>query len=93
MTLAISALIAEDTKWGEPEDEHVTVLTTSNFDSFMQKNEKVFVKFYAPWCGHCKSMAPSYSELAKEMKESDNGIPIAKVDATVERELAEKYGV
>lgn len=91
VVLFCGVLFAEETKWGEPEDEHVTVLTESNFDSFMEKNEKVFVKFYAPWCGHCKSMAPDYSKLAKEMKESDNGIPIAKVDATVEKELAEKY--
>ena len=49
------------------------------------------MKFYAPWCGHCKAMAPSYSELAEEMNSSDNGIPIAKVDATVEKELAEKF--
>lgn len=62
--LAICAINAETTKWGETEDEHVTVLTTSNFDSFVEKYNKVFVKFYAPWCGHCKAMAPAYSELA-----------------------------
>ena len=37
-------------------------------------------------------MAPGYSSLAKRMQEEENGVPIAKVDATVEKELAEKFG-
>ena len=85
--------LAEVGKWGVEVDEHVSVLTKDNFDDFVSKNPKVFVKFYAPWCGHCKAMAPAYSSLAKKMNEQEDGIPIAKVDATVEKELAEKYGV
>lgn len=91
--LAITFALAEETKWGETEDEHVVVLTKDNFDSFLEKNPKVFVKFYAPWCGHCKAMAPGYSKLAERMKSEDNGIPIAKVDATVEKELSERFEV
>ena len=49
--------------------------------------------FYAPWCGHCKAMAPGYASLAKRMNDQEDGIPIAKVDATVQKELAEKYQV
>lgn len=84
---------AEETKWGEAEDDHVTVLTNSNFQDFLEKHPKVFVKFYAPWCGHCKSMAPAYSKLAERMKSDEDGIPIAKVDATVEKELAGKFQI
>lgn len=89
--LAITLVLTEDTKWGETEDEHVVVLSKDNFDSFLEKHPKVFVKFYAPWCGHCKAMAPGYSKLAERMKSNEEGVPIAKVDATVEKELAEKY--
>ncbi len=80
-------------KWGVEEDENVAVLTDDNFEEFAKNNSKFFVKFYAPWCGHCKAMAPAYSSLAKRMKEKEDGIPITKVDATIQKVLAEKYGV
>lgn len=38
------------------------------------------VKFYAPWCGHCKTMIPEYEKLAQLVK--DNGIIIGELDAT-----------
>lgn len=90
--LAVNFTLA-DNKWGQPEDEHVVVLTNSNFQSFLESYPRVFVKFYAPWCGHCKAMAPDYSKLAERMKTEEGGIPIAKVDATVEKELAEKFQI
>ena len=95
IALALVGMLVADnaTKWGVSEDEDVAVLTKDNFASFVKDHKYVFVKFYAPWCGHCKTMAPAYSKLAKRTKGEDNGVPIAKVDATVEAELAERYGV
>jgi len=51
------------------------------------------LEFYAPWCGHCKQFAPTYAEIAKELKGRDAPIRVAKIDATEERQLAERYGV
>jgi protein disulfide-isomerase A1 len=46
---------------------------------------------FAPWCGHCKALAPEYEEAATTLKEKN--IPLAKVDCTEEADLCSKYGV
>lgn len=89
----ILAIVNCEGHWGAPEEEEVAVLGNDNFDTFIADNALTFVKFYAPWCGHCKSMAPAYSKLASRMKSQENGVAIAKVDATVHSELGSKFGV
>jgi thiol-disulfide isomerase/thioredoxin len=41
----------------------------------------VLVKYYAPWCGHCKKMAPAFKQLARKYQHIED-VVIAKLDAT-----------
>jgi protein disulfide-isomerase A1 len=74
------------------EEPDVVVLTTDNFAEFL-KNDFVLVEFYAPWCGHCKKLAPEYSQAATELKNSGSPVKLGKVDATVESSLGEQFAV
>jgi len=74
------------------QEDDVLVLTNENFDLVLSENKLILVEFYAPWCGHCKKLAPEFAQAATELK----GIaPIAKVDADDDnnRPLAQRFGV
>jgi len=47
----------------------------------MDNEKDVLVEYYAPWCGHCKKLAPIWDELASDLKDVSN-LVIAKFDAT-----------
>lgn len=73
--------------WADP-----VLLDKDSFAETVDSGKPVFVKFFAPWCGHCKRLAPTWDELAEKFFGSDLAT-IAKVDCTVERELCSDNGV
>jgi len=70
----------------------LVVLTPENFDSVIDGSKNVFVKFYAPWCGHCKNMAADYENVA-DMFAKEGDVVIAEVDADAHKELGGRFGV
>ena len=66
-----------------PEDNsgNVKVAVAKNFDEVVTNNGKdTLIEFYAPWCGHCKKLAPIFDELGDALANED--VDIVKVDAT-----------
>ncbi|KAL4701647.1 hypothetical protein H8959_015651 [Pygathrix nigripes] len=71
----------------------VLELTDDNFESRVSDTGSaglMLVEFFAPWCGHCKRLAPEYEAAATRLK---GIVPLAKVDCTANTNTCNKYGV
>jgi protein disulfide-isomerase A6 len=76
---------------GSGSDQDVIVLTDDNFDELLMNSEDLWiVDFYAPWCGHCKNLEPEWNKAATELK---GEVKVAKVDATTQSGLAQRFGI
>ncbi|KAI9299257.1 disulfide isomerase [Neoconidiobolus thromboides FSU 785] len=75
------------------EVSHVVTLTAANFDKIvLDKKKHVLVEFYAPWCGHCKQLAPIYEEVGLDFAHEDE-VVIAKLNADAAKSIGEKYDI
>jgi len=72
----------------------VLELSDENFKNIVTDKEIILVEFFAPWCGHCKRLAPEYEKAATALKSNDPPVPLAKVDCTeAGKDTCGKYGV
>lgn len=71
---------------------YVTTLTSDNFDSLVLGKKGALVEFYAPWCGHCKQLAPKYETLGSIFA-GEPDVVIGKVDASAETELGSRFEI
>lgn len=49
----------------------LTLSTDTDFQQYLENNQKVIVKFYADWCGSCKLFAPKFKRLANDERFSE----------------------
>ncbi|KAL0226536.1 hypothetical protein P9112_013860 [Eukaryota sp. TZLM1-RC] len=78
------------------DSSNVVELTPDNIESVLTTNQLVLVKYYAPWCGHCKSLAPEYEEAATTLKNSikeENKFVVAEINCDDHSELCQEAGI
>lgn len=89
LIFSLSALLAK----ADDKINDATVLTKDTFDAFIAAERVTMVEFYAPWCGHCKRLAPEYAKAAVALAGLDEPMSIGKVDCTVEKDVCQRFGV
>ncbi|KAG9317676.1 disulfide isomerase [Chiua virens] len=87
--VAFASLVIADSDTENASD--VISVTQDTFESVVNSESLILVEFFAPWCGHCKALAPHYEEAATTLKESN--IKLAKVDCVDEAELCQAHNV
>jgi len=85
-TAAAEASVEES---GDSAKKAAVILTTDNFDELTQSGDWL-VEFYAPWCGHCKRLAPIWDQLASE---ADESLHVGKVDCTTNNPVCSRFAV
>ena len=57
---------------------------------FLDSDDIWLVEFFAPWCGHCKNLAPEWAKAATELK---GKVKLGALDATVHQSTAQKFSI
>lgn len=72
--------------------EVVEITNEKSYQDFLTDNPVSIIKYFAPWCGHCKSLAPTWEEYGKQ---EDKDYKVAKVDCTTEanKPICSKEGI
>jgi protein disulfide-isomerase A1 len=75
------------------EENNVLILTGEDFPGIIKEFPLILIEFYAPWCGHCKRLAPIYDEVATELKNAGSTVRLAKVDCDAHPTVKGSYSV
>nr|XP_055195811.1 protein disulfide-isomerase A2 isoform X2 [Nyctereutes procyonoides] len=76
-----------------PEEDGILVLNQRNLGLALRAHRTLLVQFYAPWCGHCKALAPEYNKAAALLAAESAEARLAKVDGPAEAELTKEFAV
>lgn len=96
LLLCICGVRGEDPPPQEPQGEHFLISLSG--EDFREKvlsgsaEELWFVEFYAPWCGHCRSLHPEILKVSEHFRDNDK-VKVAKIDCSVETKTCKEQKV
>ena len=67
----------------------VVELNKDSFETTVKDNDFVVIDYWAPWCGPCRSFAPTYEQVSEDFE----NITFAKVNTEEEQELAQHFNI
>uniref|UniRef100_A0A6U4J0F9 Thioredoxin domain-containing protein n=1 Tax=Hemiselmis andersenii TaxID=464988 RepID=A0A6U4J0F9_HEMAN len=68
-------------------------LTPENFNEKTQNSKAAFVKFMAPWCGHCQTMAKPWNDLATKIHTEYNDVTIGTINCDTQKEFCAMFEI
>jgi protein disulfide-isomerase-like protein len=93
LLVAATALLAGSAYAGLEDVKSSTTLTGKNFDSSIAGKNSL-VAFYAPWCGHCSALAPTWEKLGNDFADEE-AVLIGQLDAdnADNKQTSARFGV
>lgn len=91
--LALVALAASSVLASADVSNVADLTKDKDFNTAVGKAQGALVEFFAPWCGHCKKLGPTFEELGDSFKARKGSVIIGKVDADNNRGLGQRFGV
>jgi protein disulfide-isomerase-like protein len=93
--MRVACLLVVLLAWAFLASAEVIELNNANFEKLTQAATGAttgdwLVKFYAPWCGHCKTMAPTFDKVAEEL---EGVVNVARVDVMKNRDLGTRFEI
>jgi len=91
--IALAGIVCTANAFFESASSKVVNLSAKDFNDKVIKSDEIwYVEFYAPWCGHCKNLAPHWDTAARKL----NGVVkfgAVNVDAEENKSLGGTYGI
>jgi thioredoxin 1 len=64
-------------------------MTLENYESYIGGDKTLIIDFWAPWCGPCRSFAPTYENVSQDFQD----VVFAKVNTEEQRDLAGMFQI
>ena len=68
-------------------------ISSVDLNEKIKSNEKLIVEFWAPWCGPCKMMKPTFEKVSQTLQSENFGVKLYTMNVDSNRDTALKYGI